>query len=117
MKKARRRFTRAFKMVPFGLFTTDHTETRFAGRGRQFEKSSFGFDTGNPSTLHGFRAWDRWMCGAKISNRLPRPAEPVSEPSVVKISPGLRRLTRSTWRHGGTEGMGGWLAPGIIQNP
>ena len=72
---------------PLGLFTTEHTETRFAGRGRQFEKSSFGFDTGNPSTLHGFRAWDRWMCGAKISNRLPRPAEPVSEPSVVKISP------------------------------
>ena len=87
MKKARRRFTRAFKMVPFGLFTTEHTEARFAGRGRQFEKYSFGFDTGNPSTLYGFRVWDRWMCGAKISNRLPRPAEPVSEPSVVKISP------------------------------
>ena len=58
--------------------TTECSETRFAGRGRQFEKSSSGFDIGNPSTLHGFRAWDRWMCGAKISNRLPRPAEPVS---------------------------------------
>ena len=48
MKKARRRFTRAFKTVPFGLFTTEHTEARFAGRGRQFEKYSFGFGTGNP---------------------------------------------------------------------
>ena len=69
------------------IFTTEHTETRFAGRGRQFEKYSFGFDTDHPSGSYGFWAWDRWRCEAKISNRLPRPAEPVSEPSVVKISP------------------------------
>ena len=64
-------------------FTTECSETRFAGRGRQFEKFAFGFDTGNPSAFHGFRARGRWVCEAKTSNRLPCPAEPVSAPSVV----------------------------------
>ena len=56
------------------------------------------------------------MCEAKISNRFPCPAEPVSVFSVVK-PPDLRRLTRSTRRHGGTEGMRGWSTPITILNP
>ena len=64
-------------------FTTEHAETRFAGRGRQFEKFSFGFDTGDLPASYGFWARGRWVCEAKISNRLPCPAEPVSEFSVV----------------------------------
>ena len=72
-------------------FTTDHAETRFAGHGRQFEKTPFGSVTGNPPAGHGLRVKGRWRCEAKISNRLPRPAEPVSEFSVVKSPTGLRR--------------------------
>ena len=65
------------------FFTTESTETRFAGHGRQFEKIPFGFNTDNPPALQGFRASGRWACEAKNSNRLPRPAEPVSVYSVV----------------------------------
>ena len=54
------------------------TEDRFAGHGRQFEKIPFGSVTGNPPAGHGLGAKGRWRREAKISNRLPRPAEPVS---------------------------------------
>ena len=59
-------------------FTTDHAETRFAGHGRQFEEIPFGSGTGNPPAGHGLRVKGRWRREAKISNRLPRPAEPIS---------------------------------------
>ena len=59
-------------------FTTDHAETRFAGHGRQFEKTPFGSVTGNPPTVYGLGAKGRWRREAKISNCLPCPAEPVS---------------------------------------
>ena len=45
-------------------FTTDHAETRFAGRGRQFEEIPFGSGTGNPPAGHGLGAKGRWMCEA-----------------------------------------------------
>ncbi len=34
------------------FFTTEYTETRFAGHGRQFEKIPFGLGTVNPPTLY-----------------------------------------------------------------
>ena len=34
------------------VFTTESTETRFAGHGRQFEKIPFGLGTVNPPTLY-----------------------------------------------------------------
>ena len=76
------------------------TEDRFAGHGRQFEKIPFGSVTGNPPAGHGLGAKGRWRREAKISNRLPRPAEPVSAHSVVKNPPACGT------EHGGDGGTG-----------
>ena len=65
-------------------FTTDHAETRFAGHGRQFEKYPSDLAL---AILPQNMDLGRWVDGCAkrdSSNRLPRPAEPVSVLSVVK---------------------------------
>ena len=108
------------------FFTTEYAETRSAGQGRQFEKSSFGFDTGNPPTLHGIsggvpmdlRSVDFKSPSASggagfrvFSGELPPPSLR-AWPSLVASC--LRRKTRRRRSHEDTERMRGWSTPTII---
>ena len=98
----------------FGLgvsefFTTEYAETRFAGHGRQFEKSPFGPGTDNPPTLY----------------REEGPMEVRSVFSPIAFRVRRSRFPRIPWfdfsrpaaQARSHEGMRGWPMPIAIQNP
>ena len=66
----------------FGVFSPPNTR-KPASRDTEGSLKNHPSDPALAILPHYIRAKGRWVCGAKISNRLPRPAEPVSEFSVV----------------------------------